>query len=50
MKLFCLTLRSKWGEPFNVTLPGNSIEEVLLHIVLDTEWQIENYSVLEATA
>lgn len=50
MNMYCITLRSKWGEAYNVTLPGNSIEEVLLHIVLDTEWQLGSYSVLEVSA
>jgi hypothetical protein len=47
MMLFCITIRSKWGEPYNITLPGNSLEEVLGRITLDPGWEIGSYSILE---
>lgn len=50
MKLFCITLRSKWGEAYNVTLPGRDLEEVLLRIVLDPDWIVGSYSILEVSA
>ena len=46
MNMYCITLRSKWGEAYNVTLPGNSIEEVLLRIVLDPGWNLGSYSIV----
>ena len=49
MNMYCITLRSKWGEAYNVTLPGNSIEEVLLHIDLDTGWNLGSYSIVGVT-
>ena len=46
MKLYKITLRSRWGEPYIVTVPGRSIEEVLLKIVLDPGWIVGEYSIV----
>lgn len=50
MKMYCITLRSKWGEPYNVTLPGNSLSEVLGQITLDPDWMFGSYSILGVSA
>ena len=50
MNMYCITLRSKWGEAYNVTLPGKSLDEVLALIILDPDWIFGSYSILGATA
>ena len=46
MKFYCITFRTKWGEQYNYTLQGNSVDEVLKQITLDPEWKPYSYSIV----
>lgn len=46
MKLYCITLRSRWGELYNVTIAGSSLYEAMKQITLDPGWTFGSYSVV----
>lgn len=50
MKLYCITLRSRWGEPYNVTIAGSSLYEAMKQITLEPGWEFGSYSVVGVVA
>ncbi len=50
MKIYKITLRSQWGEPFIVTVAGSSLYEAMKQVTLDPGWIFGSYSVLGVTA
>ena len=50
MKIYKITLRSRWGEPFIVTVAGSSLYEAMKQVTLDPGWTVGNYSVVGVTA
>lgn len=50
MKIYKITLRSRWGEPFIVTVAGSSLYEAMKQVTLDPGWTFGNYSVLGVIA
>ena len=45
MKIYKITLRSRWGEPYIVTIAGSSLYEAMKQVTLDPGWTVESYSV-----
>ena len=46
MKIYRIVLRSKWGEPYVVTVAGSSLYEAMKHITLDPGWTFGSYSIV----
>lgn len=46
MKIYRITLRSRWGEPYVVTIAASTLYEAMKHIELDPGWEFGEYSVL----
>lgn len=46
MTLYKITLKSRWGEPFVVTVAASSLYEAMKKIELDSGWQFSEYSVI----
>ncbi|WP_405345945.1 hypothetical protein [Ruminococcus sp.] len=46
MKLYKITLRSRWGEPYVVTVAGSSLYEAVKQITLDPGWIVGEYSIV----
>lgn len=44
MKLYCITLRSRWGELYNVTIAGSSRNDAIKQVTPDPDWTV--YSVV----
>lgn len=50
MKIYKITLRSRWGEPYVVTIAGSSLAEAMEQITLDPGWIFGSYSILGVIA
>ena len=50
MKIYKITLRSRWGEPYVVTVAGSSLAEAMKQVTLDPGWTFGNYSVVGVIA
>jgi hypothetical protein len=50
MKIYKITLCSRWGEPYVVTVAGSSLAEAMKQVTLDPGWIFGSYSVLGVTA
>ena len=50
MKIYKITLRSRWGESYVVTVAGSSLAEAMKQVTLDPGWIFGSYSVLGVTA
>ena len=46
MKLYKITLRSRWGEPYIVTVAGCSLYEAVRQITLEPGWTFGEYSIV----
>lgn len=46
MKLYKITLKSRWGEPLIVTVTASSLHEAMNKINLEPDWDFAEYSVI----
>ena len=49
MKLYKITLRSRWDEPFVVTVTASSLYEAMKKVELTPGWTFSGYSVIGGT-
>lgn len=46
MKLYKITLRSRWGEPVIVTIMASSLYEAMKKVEIESGWTFSEYSVI----
>lgn len=46
MKLYKITLRSRWGEPLIVTITASNLYEAMKKVNLEPGWNFAEYSVI----
>lgn len=48
MKVYKITLRSRWGEPFIVTISARSLDEAIKMVTLEPDWEFSEYREVKA--